>query len=157
MQEFVNQHPALFAVCNLLLVIFVFSIVSLIISYIGGWHSLADQFRTERKVPEHRRRMQSASMRLMMGYNNALTLGSNVEGIYMAVTFPIFAGHPRMFIPWAEVRVDQTRTLLWQTVRTLSLGPDTIPLTVRERTAQFLLEPRGDMNSAATGTVSSTF
>lgn len=157
MQQLVVQHPALSAACNLLFVVLIFLIINIAISYVSGWHSLAERFRTDRELPEHRRRMQSASMRMLTSYNNALTLGSDAEGIYIAMTLPILAGHPRMFVPWAEVRVDQTRTFLWQTVRTLSLGPDAIPLTVRERTAQFLLESRGAVNGASSGTITSTF
>jgi hypothetical protein len=156
MQQFVVQHPGLFAVCNLLFVLGVISGVGFVISMVGGWHSLAEHFRTEREFPAHKRWMQSASMRMLTGYNNALTLGSDSEGIYLGMTLPILLRHPRLFVPWTEVRVDQPRQFLWRTVRTLSLGPDAIPLTVRERTAQFLLESRAG-TSDASGAISSTF
>ncbi len=154
MQQLTAQHPIWFAVSSLLLAFTVIWIFGFVISCISGWRRLANRFLTDRDFPLHKRRFQSASMRLLMGYNNALTLASDVEGVYAGMTIFI-PGHPRLFVPWTDVRVDSSRTFMWRTVRTLSLGPDAIPLTVREGTAQFLLEPRGD--AATRGATSSTF
>ena len=142
MQEFVSQYPALVVAGSLVVFAAWWVFLSYLISWASGWHALAKRYRTERELPERRRRMQSAQMRRLVGYNNALTLGSDGEGIYVAMTIPIFAGHPRLFIPWPDVRDGVPTRRLWLTVRSFAFGPDGIPLRVRESLAQFLLEPR---------------
>lgn len=96
-------------------------------------------------------------MRLGVNYNSVLTLASDAEGIYMGVMVLFRIGHPRLFIPWGQIQVEEPRRWLFFMAQRLYLGPDRIPLRLRMRPAQFLLEPRGGENSPAAGTVSSTF
>jgi hypothetical protein len=156
MQQLMSQHLALFEVFSLALLAIFWITVGLLVSWITGWRSLAERYRTDREVPEHRRWMQRARMRCGMGYNNALTMGSDAEGIYMGMTLPMFPGHPRLFIPWSDVQVEEPQQWLWLMMRTLRLGPDGIPLRMRESLAEFLMQPRGG-SAPALGTVGSTF
>jgi hypothetical protein len=161
MQEFMTQHPSFATAAAGAGFVLWFSFVSWFTSLLLGWRSLAQRYRTERQFPEHRRWMQSASMRLGGGINHALTLGSDAEGIYAGMTISIFVGYPRLFIPWTDISVEEPRRWFFFMARRLRLGPDAIPLRVREPLADFLLEPRGGMNAAVNaatpGTISSTF
>jgi hypothetical protein len=143
MQQFVTQHPNGFAAGMAAFFVALWFVVGLVISLVSGWHALAERYRTDREFPVRRRPMQSARMRAACGYNNILTLGSDEEGIYMGMTISLFPGHRRLFIPWADIEVQEAKRVLWAMMRTLRLGPDRIPLRVRESLAEFLLAGRG--------------
>lgn len=151
MQEFVNQHPALF----ILAIAAFFLLTSVVamggVAVVGGWRSLAGRYRTERELPEHRRSLQRAQMRLGTNYNNILTLGSDADGLYMAMPKLLSLGHPRLFIPWSEIQVEEPQRWFFFMTRRLRLGPDRIPLRVREALADFLLEARGASGSLSGG------
>jgi hypothetical protein len=118
------------------------TLVCFLIAAISGWQSLAKRYRTEREFPAHRRGLQSAQMRMRAGYNNILTVGSDAEGIYLDVLILFRPGHPRLFIPWTEVQAEEPTRWLFLAMRTLRLGPDGIPLKVRMKLADFLLQAR---------------
>jgi uncharacterized membrane protein YgcG len=151
MQELANQHPALFMVA----IVAFFLLTSMVamggVAAVGGWRSLAGRYRTERALPEHRRSLQRAQMRLGTNYNNILTLGSDAEGLYMAMPKLLSLGHPRLFIPWSEIQVEDPQRWFFFMTRRLRLGPDRIPLRVREALADFLLETRGGMGGGLGG------
>lgn len=142
MQDFATQHPTIFVACIFAGVAILWAGIGVVVSLVSGWRSLAERYRTEREFPEHKRRMQSAQMRAAANYNNILTLASDAEGLYMGLTINMFPGHPRLFIPWADVEVDEPKRMLWVMTRTLRLGPGGIPLRVREPLAEFLLADR---------------
>jgi hypothetical protein len=157
MQEFVNQHPAVY-VAGFTAFFLLVSVVAMAGTAVAsGWRLLAERYRTEREMPAHRRSLQRAQMRWYTHYNNILTLGSDAEGLYMALPKLLRFGHPTLFIPWGEIQVGEPKGWNMFLMRRLVLGPDRVPLRIREPLAQFLLEPRGGANAAATGVVSSTF
>ena len=158
MQQFLNQHPALFIAAFAAFFLLVSMVAMAGVAITGGWRLLAERYRTERELPAHRRSMQRAQMRWFTSYNNILTLGSDADGLYMALPRILGFGHPPLFIPWRDIQIGEPRQLLWMRMRNLSLGPNAIPLRIREPLAQFLLEPRGgETDTAASGVVSSTF
>jgi hypothetical protein len=87
-------------------------IVSFFIALVGGWFELGWAYRATRDFAESSWRFQDAQFRLLTGYNNILTVGSNAEGLYLAVFFPFRIGHPPLFIPWQDVSVRLGR-FLW--------------------------------------------
>ncbi len=143
MQEFLNQHPALFTIAFAAFFLLVSVVAMGGVAIAGGWRSLAQRYRTERELPERRRTLQRAQMRLGTNYNNIVTLGSDAEGLYMAMPSLLSFGHPRLFIPWSDVVVEEPQRWFFFMTRRLRLGPDRIPLRVREQLAEFLLETRG--------------
>ena len=54
--------------------------------------------------------MQSASMR-GVGYRSCLTIGTGVEGLYIAVLFLFRVGHPPLFIPWNDIKIRRKKIL----------------------------------------------
>ena len=52
-----------------------------VVSLAGGWHALAELYRTEGPPPVNVRRMQSARLHALMHYNNAVTIGADGRGL----------------------------------------------------------------------------
>jgi len=161
MQEFINQHPALYVAGFTAFFLLVSMVAMGGVAVAGGWRALGQRYRTDRELPQHRRSMQRAQMRWGTNYKGILTVGSDAEGLYMALPRIMSLGHPRLFIPWREIQIEAPRQLLWMRMQRFVLGPDGIPLRVRESLAQFLLVSRGGMdgaaNAAASGMISSSF
>src|ERR1035437_4807275 len=143
MEEFARQHPAVFPAAFPGFFVVLWVAVGCIVRMVGGWWGLAQRYRTERPFPDHRRRMQNGQMRSAVGYNNVLTLASDPEGFYMGVMFFFRLGHPRLFIPWADIEIEAPKRWLFFKVQTLRLGPDRIPLRLREPLVDFLLVGKG--------------
>lgn len=142
MQGFATQHPGMFVGSILVWVAIVWAGIGTLISLTSGWRSLAETYTTDREFPGHQRKLQSARMRAGANYNNILTLGSDSEGLFLKLTLKMFLSHPPLLIPWTEVVVEEPTRYLFVMMRTFRLGPNGIPLRVREPLAQFLLESR---------------
>ena len=151
MQDFATQHPAMFVGCIFAWTAIMWAVVGVTISLVSGWRSLSGSYTTAREFPEHKRRMQSAQMRAATKYNNILTLASDAEGITMGLSIRMFPGHPRLFVPWVDVVVEEPRRYLFVMMRTLRLGPDGIPLRMREPLAEFLLAGKTTSGVAGQG------
>ena len=144
MQNWINQHstalwfifPAYFVILWLL--------VSAVISFIGGWTTLAKRFRLKTAFTGTRWSGQSGQMLWIAGYGNCLTVGCSHEGLYLA-TMPLFSfRHPPLLIPWAEIAIKRQRILFFQFVR-FSLGRELdIPLYLRARLADKVRNAAGD-------------
>ncbi len=109
MQEFLKQHPGLFIAAFAVFFLLASMVAMAGVAVAGGWRSLAERYRTEREMPAHRRSMQRAQMRWYTSYNNILTLGSDAEGLYMAMLRIMSFGHPPLFIPWRGVQVGEAK------------------------------------------------
>jgi hypothetical protein len=118
-------------------------VVFVIISNLGGWASLAEQYRSREPFAVSRWSFQSGQFRWLAGYNNCLTVGANPHGLYLSI-FPLFRiAHPPLFIPWREISVSRQKVLWVKQVRLL-LGQELkIPLTIRESLAQKLQAAAG--------------
>ena len=113
-------------------------LVSAVISYIGGWTTLAKRFRFSAPFPGEKWRGQSGQMRWIAGYGNCLTLGCNRQGLYLAIS-PLFRfRHPPLLIPWDEIKISRTKILFFRFVR-FGLGRELdVPLYLRARLADKL-------------------
>ena len=144
MQNWLDQHhsalwfifPAYFLAMWLL--------VSAIISFIGGWSTLAKRFRLSNPFVGQRWAGQSGRMRWIAGYHNCLTLGCNPEGLYLA-TMPLFRfRHPPLLVPWNEISISERKILFFRFVR-FGLGLELdIPLYLRWKLADKLKREAGD-------------
>jgi hypothetical protein len=118
MQYWVDRHPVAFGLVDFL---FLWLVVSFVLSYTGGWASLARKFRCRVAFNGMKWRGESGAMRGLAVYGNCLVLGANPEGIYLAVFFPFRVAHPPIFIPWNEVTLSKSR-VFWVTRVRLQLG-----------------------------------
>src|SRR5580704_4325544 len=100
---------------SVFLVLWIF--VTIVISHLSGWASLAGQFRFHDTFSGPRWSWQSGRMRFMMNYNRCLTVGASEQGLYLAMN-PLFRlGHPALFIPWSEVSVQPQRIFFFRGTR----------------------------------------
>jgi hypothetical protein len=81
------------------------------ISFIGGWFSLAKVDRTRLPLDGAKWRMQSGKMRWLTNYNNVLTIGISPEGLYLASIFLFRFMHPPLLVPWSEIGVRRKKGL----------------------------------------------
>jgi hypothetical protein len=116
------------AILGLLLAVFGMSGASYLLSWVSGWHKLAQRYRFEREFVGERWRFQSAGMRWNTAYRGILTVGANAEGLYLAVAFLFRPGHPPLLIPWREITARERRR--WMIAGTqFELGQETkVPL-----------------------------
>lgn len=80
--------------------------VSMLLSVMSGWRSLARRFRASTPPSGDRFRFVSGSMGpwfLPVSYSNCLTLTVGAEGIHLAMFFPFRLFHPPLFIPSAMI------------------------------------------------------
>lgn len=142
MQPWVDRHPVAFVLATFVLV---WLLVSIVISYTGGWLSLARNFRSHASsFTGSKWRGESGMMRGLAHYRNCLVLGANPAGLYLAVLLPFRVAHPPLFIPWNEVTQSKTRIFFINMVR-LQLGREhPIPLSIRESLAAKLKAAAGN-------------
>jgi hypothetical protein len=129
-------------------------LISYGISWMSGWHRLAQRFRWEQDFDGERWRFQSGSMRLGAHYNGVLTLGANREGIYLAVLFPFRLAHPPLFIPWSEITVSDRRYVLIAGTQFVLGREAQIPLWVYKKTGDRLVAYRPTDGGAMQGVYS---
>jgi len=144
MQSWLDQHHGALWIIIPCYAVAVCLLVYAVISYIGGWTTLAKRFRLRSPFLGEKWSGQSGQMRWIATYGNCLTLGCNDQGLYLA-TMPLFSfWHPPMLIPWDEINISRTRILFFRYVR-FGLGRELdIPLYLRTRLADRLQRAAGN-------------
>jgi len=140
LQRLIGQQPAAFALIFPIYFFFLWLLVAAMVSFIGGWFSLAKVYRT--RVPFHgtKWKMQSGRMRRLANYNNVLTIGVSPQGLYLASMFLFRFMHPPLLVPWSEIKVRRSKGWVFEYV-TLIMGRDlAIPLRIRGTLAGKLRE-----------------
>jgi hypothetical protein len=138
MQNWLGQHQSALWFIFPIYFLALWLLVSTVISFIGGWTTLAKRFRLSKPFVGQRWTGQSGQMRWIAGYGNCLTVGCCPDGLYLA-TMPLFRfRHPPLLVPWNDVSIAQQRILFFRFVR-LSLGHELgIPLYLRWKLADKL-------------------
>jgi small-conductance mechanosensitive channel len=144
LQQWIDQHPAIFAVIFPIYFLSLWLLVCVIISFVGGWFSLAKVYRTRMAFDGEKWRMKSGQMRWLANYNNVLTLGVSQQGLYLASMFLFRFMHPPLLVPWSEIKVRRRKGWFFEYV-TLTLGHElAIPLRIRGALAMKLRESAGN-------------
>ena len=112
--------------------------VGWIVSRATGWAELA------RAYPGGRRlyrggwvRWQSLQLRGFGGYNNAVNVGADEEGLQVEMMWVFRIGHEPVFVPWSDVRsVEAGRRFFVPFVKLRLLRTPDIPLVLPQRLAQ---------------------
>ncbi len=114
------------------------------ISYAGGWSSLAQVFRAQFPFTGTKWRLQSGRMRWAIGYNNCLDIGADPLGLYLAVFPFVRFMHPPLLIPWSQIKVRRGKSWLWGESVTFTLGFEAaVPLRVSGNLAARLRSSAG--------------
>lgn len=142
MEIWIDEHPTwipAWAGILSLLCIFggIFSLVSLLISYTGGWAALAKRYRLRRPFVGTTFEFESGQMYGLASYRRCLTMGCNAEGLYLRLLFPFSIAQPPLLVPWSEVSVRSERMFLFTTCLRLDQNL-AIPLWIRESLASKL-------------------
>lgn len=145
MQNWLDHHSGALWIIVPCYAIASLMIVNAVISYIGGWTTLAKHFRLTTPFKGKRWERQSGQMRWIAGYGNCLTVGSNVQGLYLAM-MPLFRfRHPQLLIPWQEIEISRRQILFFRYVR-FRLGRDLrIPLYLRPKLAEKVKHAAGNL------------
>jgi hypothetical protein len=97
--HWIDQHPAAFGAIFPIYFLCLWFLVAAIISFVGGWFSLAKGYRMREPFNGAKWRMQSGQMRWRVNYNNVLTIGASPEGLYLASMFLFrFMLYPPRFV-----------------------------------------------------------
>ena len=81
---------------------------------LSGWWALAREYRHRGHFDGTRRRFRSVRLG-WSNYGGAVTVGTNAEGLYLAL-FPLLRpGHPPLFVPWADVTAEAVKGWFWTT------------------------------------------
>jgi hypothetical protein len=91
-------------------------VICYIIGLVSGWHELARPYRHSGTFRGSRWKFQSGRMRLSMGIHNALTVGVNPQGLYLAIFVPFCVGNPPLRVPWNDVSARPGKFLFWKYV-----------------------------------------
>lgn len=100
-----------------------FSLILFLLSKVGGWSALATRYRMDRPF-------QGSIWRFQLGflgsvrYRGALTVGSGMEGLYLAVFLLFRPFHPPLLIPWSEVSLGRRKKTLFFELVEFRLGPE---------------------------------
>jgi hypothetical protein len=100
-----------------------FSLILFVLSKIGGWNTLATRYRMDRPFQGSLWRNQFGFLGSTR-YNGALTVGSGMEGLYLAVFFLFRPFHPPLLIPWGEVALGGRKQTLFGHLVEFRLGPE---------------------------------
>jgi hypothetical protein len=144
LQHWIDQNPSAVVAIFPIYFLCLWSLVAAIISFVGGWFSLAKVYRTRVPFNGVKWRMQSARMRWLANYNNVLTMGVSPQGLYLASMFLFRFMHPPLLVPWNEIKVRRSKGWVFEYV-TFTMGHElAIPSRIREKLAAKLRESAGN-------------
>jgi hypothetical protein len=143
LQRFIDQHPSVLAAFFPVYFLALWALVGAIVSFVGGWFSLARVYRTREPFRGAKWRMQSGRMRWLMNYNNVLTIGASPQGLYLASLFLFRFMHPPLLVPWSEIKVQRKNGWVFEFV-TFTMGHElAIPLRINGKLAAKLRDSAG--------------
>jgi hypothetical protein len=143
LQYWIDHHPSAVAAIFPIYFLCLWCLVGGIISFVGGWSSLAKVYRIRVPFNGAKWGMQSGRMRWLANYNNVLTLGVSQEGLYLASMFLFRFMHPPLLVPWSEIKVRRSKGWFFEYV-TFTLGHElAIPLRIRGKLAAKLRKSAG--------------
>ncbi len=122
------QHPALLFFIPLFVVLFIgglWALIPLLLSRLGGWNRLGQQFAAHRPPAGKKFRSQSARLNRVR-YNNCLTIYVSTEGLYLRMILVFRLGHPDLLIPWSELHDPVTEQIFWAKFVTVEIGNPTM-------------------------------
>ena len=71
-------------------------------SWLFGWWELARHYKLDGPYGGRKHRFQSVGLG-WGNYGGCVTVGTNADGLNLAVLLPFRPGHPPLFLPWGEV------------------------------------------------------
>ncbi len=137
-EVFDPSNPATFLVAFAALWVF----ICVLLSMIGGWSRLAEDYRARCNGACRRWRFQSAAMRFGTSYSSCLTIGVHNDGLCLSVLFPFRVGHPPLLIPWTDLEKEGTASW-WRGQRLRISKAHGVSLRVRGKLIERIEAARG--------------
>ena len=104
--------------------------ISLILSFVGGWMSLAKAYPHQGQATGKLFRFRSASLRWGTTYNHCLTFGVSQSGLYVAQFFPFRLFHHALFIPWHDIQSRPFNQWFFSGVELVTNGMPAFPIRI---------------------------
>ena len=104
--------------------------ISLMVSFIGGWMSLAKAYRYHGQSTGRLLRFRSAAFRFGTSYRHCVTFGVSPAGLYIKPFFLFRMFHPPMFIPWHDVQNRPFDQWSFSGVEFVTRGVPKVPIRV---------------------------
>jgi hypothetical protein len=105
-----NLTPYVVLVVVITFPIILWCFVMAVAGRISGWIALAMKYRATKPFDGPCWHFQHAQLRWLTNYSGVLTVGANSTGIYLSPMLLFRFGHPRLFIPWTDMRIEMKRT-----------------------------------------------
>jgi hypothetical protein len=116
--------------------------VCILMSAVGGWLSLVRRFRKMSKPFEPAMTagpfFYAVFTRMWCLYCCVIRITAAGDGIYLSVLFPFRFGHPPLRVPWSEVRLERSASLLGSRIVLTLGGNEQVPMSISERMADNL-------------------
>ena len=125
-----------------LLLIVLWSLASILVGVMSGWHKLAKRFTAESEpvgeVHTAGPFFFTVYWRFWSHYSSIVRVTSARDALYLSVILPYRIGHPPLCIPWSQIILGKEKRY-WRTYIVLTLGDEErIPLRISERMARKL-------------------
>ena len=114
-----------------------------LLSFMGGWHRLAQKFRAASGIDGERIRFASMSFGtglFPVRYRNTLFVTVDRTGVGLSVLFPFRVLHPPLFIPWSAVETIRPEQSLFVSGTAVYLRDFDKRLLFRGRAGKRILE-----------------
>ena len=132
-----NGHPdPLNLLQPILGFVFIWIVISALISYLGGWWSLSQYYQSRPHNIRKKWLFQTAAMRFMTGYGNCLNVAVTDRGLLLSVLFIFRFGHPPLLIPWEDIRVEKYNSWMMKGIRLNFTRVPNVPLILRKGLAR---------------------
>lgn len=112
--------------------------VGYLVGMISGWSRLAERYRAIVPFEGEKRRFQSARMRYLSNYNNCLTVGVNMQGLYLGTLFLFRVGHTQLLVPWQDISLQQKKEWLGATYELRFAQVPDIYVKVNQRLGEWI-------------------
>jgi len=104
--------------------------VCLVLSFLGGWMSLAKAYRHREESKGRLFRFQSASLRLGTSYRQCLNFGASAAGLYLSPVWLFRAFHSPLFVRWDEIESGPCNMMFFVGVELRFRGVQSIPVRI---------------------------
>ncbi len=143
MPNWIVQHPSILGIIAPAYFIFLWLVVTTIVSYASGWTALAGRYTSSTPFAGAQWSWKSGQMQRRVGYGNCLVLGAGPQGFYLATMWFFRFHHAPLLIPWSEISMGRRKRFLFEYLH-LELDHELrIPLRLRLRDAESLRHAAG--------------
>ncbi len=98
--------------------------ISTILSFLGGWASLATHYRATQAATGERFRFVSGSMGsrfFPVNYGSCLFVSVSEQGLHLSVLFPFRLFSPPLFLPWSQIEAVENKRYFFRDATVINI------------------------------------